>query len=194
MRHLARESVMPPRSDATDLLRAWSNGDESAFDKLVPLVYQELRALASRYMRRERADHTLQATALVNEAYGRLIDAGGIRWQDRAHFLAVASQTMRRTLVEFARQRGRQKRGGDVIRVTLDDAPELAQEQGTEFHRPERRTLHAGDRGPPNEPGGRTALLRRAQRSGNRRCVERVAGDGDAGLEDCEGLAASRAQ
>ncbi len=124
---------MPPRSDATDLLRAWSNGDESAFDKLVPLVYQELRALASRYMRRERADHTLQATALVNEAYVRLIDAGGIRSQDRAHFLAVASQTMRRILVEFARQRGRQKRGGDVIRVTLDDAPELAQEQGTDL-------------------------------------------------------------
>lgn len=124
---------MPPRSDATDLLRAWSNGDESAFDKLVPLVYQQLRTLARRYMRRERADHTLQATALVNEAYVRLIDAGGIRWQDRAHFLAVASQTMRRILVEFARQRGRQKRGGDAIRVTLDDAPELAQEQGTDL-------------------------------------------------------------
>jgi hypothetical protein len=109
---------MPPRSDATDLLLAWSNGDESAFDKLVPLVYQELRALAQRYMRHERPDHTLQATALANEAYVRLIDVNRIQWQNRAHFLAVAAQTMRRILVEFVRHRRRQKRGGDAVRVT----------------------------------------------------------------------------
>jgi RNA polymerase sigma-70 factor (ECF subfamily) len=82
---------MPPRSDATELLVAWSNGDQSAFDKLVPLVYQELRALARRYMRHERLDHTLQATALVHEAYGRLIDVKRIQWQNRAHFFAVAA-------------------------------------------------------------------------------------------------------
>jgi RNA polymerase sigma factor (TIGR02999 family) len=120
---------MPPRSDATDLLLAWSSGDESAFDKLVPLVYQELRALAQRYMRHERSDHTLQATALVNEAYVRLIDVNRIQWQNRAHFLAVAAQTMRRILVEFARHRRRQKRGGDVVRVTIDDALEVAQDK-----------------------------------------------------------------
>ena len=120
---------MPPRSDATDLLLAWSNGDDSAFDELVPLVYQELRALAQRYMRHERPDHTLQATALVNEAYVRLIDVNRIRWQNRAHFLAVAAQTMRRILVEFARHRRRQKRGGDVVRVTIDDALEIAQDK-----------------------------------------------------------------
>jgi RNA polymerase sigma factor (TIGR02999 family) len=123
---------MPPRSDATDLLVAWSNGDQSAFDKLVPLVYQELRLLAQRYLRRERPDHTLQATALVNEAYIRLIDVNRIQWQNRAHFLAVAAQTMRRILVEFARHRGRQKRGGDAVRVTIDDAA-VAQEKGADL-------------------------------------------------------------
>lgn len=124
---------MPPRSDATDLLLAWSQGDESAFDRLVPLVHQELRKLAHRYMRQERPDHTLQATALVNEAYLRLIDANRIDWQNRAHFLAVAAQTMRRILVEFARNRGRQKRGGDIIRVSVDDATEIADEKGADL-------------------------------------------------------------
>ena len=124
---------MPPRSDATELLLAWSNGDESAFDKLVPLVYQELRALAQRYMRHERPDHTLQATALVNEAYVRLIDVNRIQWQNRAHFLAVAAQTMRRILVEFARQRHRQKRGGDAARVRIDNVTEIAQDANADL-------------------------------------------------------------
>jgi RNA polymerase sigma factor (TIGR02999 family) len=118
-----------PPSDATDLLLAWSNGDDSAFDKLVPLVYKELRVLAQRYIRHERPDHTLRATALVNEAYLRLIDVNRIQWQNRAHFLAFAAQTMRRILVEFARNRHRQKRGGDAIRVTLDDALGMAEEK-----------------------------------------------------------------
>jgi RNA polymerase sigma-70 factor (ECF subfamily) len=122
---------MSPRapSDATDLLLAWSGGDASAFDKLVPLVYQELRVLAQRYMRRERPDHTLRPTALVNEAYLRLIDVNRIQWQNRAHFLAFAAQTMRRILVEFARNRHRQKRGGDAIHVTLGDVAEMAEEK-----------------------------------------------------------------
>jgi RNA polymerase sigma factor (TIGR02999 family) len=124
---------MPPRSDATELLLAWSNGDQSAFDKLVPLVYQELRVLAQRYMRHERPDNTLQATALVNEAYARLIDVNRIQWQNRAHFLAVAAQTMRRILVEFARHRRRQKRGGDAVRVTIDDAMEIAQDKDADL-------------------------------------------------------------
>jgi len=120
---------MHPRSDATELLLAWSNGDESAFDRLVPLVYQELRVMAQRYMTHERRDHPLQATALVNEAYLRLIDVNRIQWQNRAHFLAVAAQTMRRILVEFARNRHRQKRGGDAIHVTLGDVEEMAEEK-----------------------------------------------------------------
>jgi RNA polymerase sigma factor (TIGR02999 family) len=124
---------MSPRSDATELLQAWSSGDESAFDKLVPLIYQELRVLAQCYMRRERGGHTLQATALVNEAYVRLIDVNRIQWQNRAHFLAIAAQTMRRILVEFARHRHRQKRGGDAVHVCIDDVTEIAQEKGTDL-------------------------------------------------------------
>ena len=120
---------MRPQSNATELLLAWSHGDQSAFDQLVPLVHQELRVLAERYMRRERPDHTLQATALVNEAYVRLIDVNRIQWQDRGHFLAVAAQTMRRVLIEFARQRHRQKRGGGAMHVTLSGAADLAHER-----------------------------------------------------------------
>jgi RNA polymerase sigma factor (TIGR02999 family) len=122
-----------PRSDATDLLLAWSSGDTTALEKLMPLVYQELRGLALRYMRHERPGHTLQATALVNEAYLRLVDVNRIQWQNRSHFLAVAAQTMRRILVEFARQRHRQKRGGDAVHLTLDDAPDVVQEKGVDL-------------------------------------------------------------
>jgi RNA polymerase sigma factor (TIGR02999 family) len=118
---------MSPNSDSgpTELLRAWSQGDGSALDRLVPLVYEELHRLARRYMRQERPDHTLQATSLVNEAYLRLIDVNRVEWRDRAHFLAVAAQMMRRILVEFARNRQRQKRGGGALHVSLDDVPEL---------------------------------------------------------------------
>lgn len=124
---------MPDRSEATDLLVAWSAGDQSAFDKLVPLIYQELHVLARRYMRQEPSDHTLQATGLVNEAYLRLIDVNRVHWQNRSHFLAVASTTMRRILVEFARQRHRQKRGGDAVRVTIDDAMEIPQDKSADL-------------------------------------------------------------
>ena len=126
---------MPARSpsEATDLLLAWGSGDASALGKLMPLVYQELRRLALRYMRQERAGHTLQATALVNEVYLRLVDVNRIQWQNRAHFFAVAAQTMRRILVEFARQRHRQKRGGDMVHVALDDAPDVVQNSGLDL-------------------------------------------------------------
>ena len=119
---------MSPNSDVgpTELLRAWNEGDGSALDKLIPLVYDELYRLARRYMRQERPDHTLQATSLVNEAYLRLIDVNRIEWRNRTHFLALAAQMMRRILVEFARNRRRQKRGGGAIQVSLDDVQELA--------------------------------------------------------------------
>jgi RNA polymerase sigma factor (TIGR02999 family) len=118
---------MSPHSDSgpTELLRAWSQGDGSAFERLVPLVYEELHRLARRYMRQERRDHTLQATSLVNEAYLRLIDVNRVEWRDRAHFLAVAAQMMRRILVESARHRRRQKRGGGAVHVSFDDVQEL---------------------------------------------------------------------
>jgi RNA polymerase sigma factor (TIGR02999 family) len=118
---------MSPNSDSgpTELLRAWSQGDGAALDRLVPLVYEELHRLARRYMRQERPDHTLQATSLVNEAYLRLIDVNRVEWRNRAHFLALAAQMMRRILVESARNRQRQKRGGGAAHVSLDDVPEL---------------------------------------------------------------------
>ena len=118
---------MSPNSDSgpTELLRAWSQGDASAFERLVPLVYDELHRLARRYMRQERPDHTLQATSLVNEAYLRLIDVNRIEWRDRGHFLAIAAQMMRRILVESARNRRRQKRGGGAVRLSLDQVQEL---------------------------------------------------------------------
>jgi RNA polymerase sigma factor (TIGR02999 family) len=106
----------------TGLLRAWSDGDPNAFAALVPLVEAELRRLARVYMARERRDHTLQATALVNEAFVRLIGAQHVRWQDRGHFLAIAARLMRRVLVDHARARGFQKRGGGDCKVSLDDA------------------------------------------------------------------------
>jgi RNA polymerase sigma factor (TIGR02999 family) len=119
---MSRNSDVGP----TELLRAWNEGDGSALDKLIPLVYDELYRLARRYMRQERPDHTLQATSLVNEAYLRLIDVNRIDWRNRTHFLALAAQMMRRILVEFARNRHRQKRGGGAIQVSLDDVQELA--------------------------------------------------------------------
>ena len=122
---------MPQNSDAqpTELLRAWSQGDESARERLIPLLYGELHRLARRAMRHERPDHTLQATALVNEAYLRLIDVNRVEWRNRTHFLALAAQMMRRILVEFARSRHRQKRGGGAARVIIDDIEELAEPQ-----------------------------------------------------------------
>ena len=106
----------------TGLLRAWNDGDNNAFEALVPLVEAELRRLARVYMARERRDHTLQATALVNEAFVRLIGTQDVRWQDRAHFLGIAARLMRRVLVDHARTRGFQKRGGGGRQVSLDDA------------------------------------------------------------------------
>jgi RNA polymerase sigma-70 factor, ECF subfamily len=112
----------------TVLLRAWSDGNEAALEELLPLVEAELRRLAQIYMARERRGHTLQVTALVNEAFMRLVDAQGLRWQDRAHFLGIAARLMRRVLVDHARARGYQKRGGAAQRVTLTDALAVAQD------------------------------------------------------------------
>ena len=108
--------------DITGLLHAWSDGDESALEQLIPLVEGELRRLAGAYMRRERVGHTLQTTALVNEAFMRLVDAKQVRWKDRAHFLGISARLMRRVLVDHARARGYRKRGGGARRVTFDEA------------------------------------------------------------------------
>jgi RNA polymerase sigma factor (TIGR02999 family) len=110
----------PAMDELSGLLRAWSEGDHGALDKLTPLVYDELHRLASGYMRREREGHSLQTTALVNEAYMRLVDYKSMQWQNRAHFFAVSAQLMRRILVEHAR-RHNMKRGGGVLHVSLDE-------------------------------------------------------------------------
>lgn len=109
-------------SEVTVLLHALRNGDRSALDRLQPLVYDELRAVAARQLRGERRDHTLQPTELVHEAYLRLLDRHSPDWQSRAHFLGVAAQTIRRILVEHARARSREKRGGGLLRVTLSES------------------------------------------------------------------------
>lgn len=114
----------------TELLLAWSRGEAQAFEQLVPLIHDELKRLAQRHMAHERQDHTLQASALVNEAYLRLIDLKQMQWQNRAHFFAMSARVMRRILVDFARAKRNEKRGGNVPRVTLDEA--LHQPQGTD--------------------------------------------------------------
>src|SRR5437867_3505556 len=117
-----------PKS-VTQLLIEWRDGDETALDKLVPIVYEELRRLANYYMRRERLGHTLQTSALINEAYIRLVDHKGMRWQNRSHFYGVAAQAMRRVLVDHARSRGYSKRGGGAQMVELDEAAAVAQKR-----------------------------------------------------------------
>ncbi len=114
--------------EVTRLLQAWCRGEQAALDRLIPLIHAELRRMAHRYMLRERAGHTIQTTALVNEAYLRLVDAGQIEWQNRAHFFAISANLMRRILVEFARSRGSHKRGGDVRKVLFDEAAILSPE------------------------------------------------------------------
>jgi RNA polymerase sigma factor (TIGR02999 family) len=108
--------------DVTELLTAWSGGDEAALQKLVPLVYQELHRTAHRYMVREPSGHTLQTTALINEVYTRLVDFRGMTWQNRNHFFGICANLMRRVLTDFARSRRFQKRGGDAIHVAFDEA------------------------------------------------------------------------
>src|ERR1700731_4327599 len=122
--------MTPSTKDVTQLLQAWSQGQAPALEELVPLVHQELRRLARRYMFGERPGHTLQTTALVNEAYLRLVNSRQGNWQNRAHFFAISAQLMRRILVDHARARGYQKRGGGVPKVTLDEMLMGPQEKG----------------------------------------------------------------
>lgn len=123
-----------PRSEGiTELLAAWGGGDQAALERLVPLVYAELKRIARRHMFRESEGHVLQTTALVHEAYMKLVASPGTKWQDRAHFFAVSSQQMRRILVDAARTRLRKKRGGDAPVISLDDAPSLSASRAAEF-------------------------------------------------------------
>lgn len=118
--------MTPQPHEVTRLLLRWGGGDRQAFDALAPLVYDELRKMAGRYLRRERADHTLQSTALVHEAYLRLVDQNHVQWQNRAQFFGLAAELIRRILVDHARARQAAKRGGAVVRLTLDEALDAA--------------------------------------------------------------------
>jgi len=123
----------PGPAQITRLLVDWRGGDQTALEQLIPLVHDELRRLARRHMARERVGHTLQATALVNEAFVRLIDVQQVKWQDRAHFFAMSSRLMRRILVDFARSKGYQKRGGGAQKVSFDEALVVTTEPGQDL-------------------------------------------------------------
>jgi RNA polymerase sigma factor (TIGR02999 family) len=118
----------PSTTGITQLLRAWGEGDQAALDKLIPLVQEELRQAAHRFMARERPGHTLQTTALVNEVYLRLIDLHEVRWQDRAHFFAICARLMRHILIDLARSRRSLKRGGSAARISLEEGATVSSE------------------------------------------------------------------
>jgi len=124
--------VAGPDNVVSRLLADWAGGDSAARERLVPIIYEELRRLAHHYMRAERDGHTLQTTALVNEVYLRLAGIDGLRWRDRAHFFAMAATLMRRVLVDYARQRGRDKRGGGDVLVTSLDENAIATERAVD--------------------------------------------------------------
>jgi RNA polymerase sigma factor (TIGR02999 family) len=130
---LPRVSVRQSPERITSLLIAWTRGEESALTQLTPLVHRELRRLARSYLRRERDGHTLQTDALVNEAYLHLVDLSRVEWRDRTHFFALAARLMRRILVDYARARQYQKRGGGAHKVSLDDLPDAALAHGADF-------------------------------------------------------------
>jgi RNA polymerase sigma factor (TIGR02999 family) len=123
--------ALPSTHEVTQLLKAWTTGDEGALQKLTPLVYEQLHRVAQRCMAGERSGHILQTTALVNEVYLRLVDCDRVNWQDRVHFLAVSAQLMRRILIDFARSSGYQKRGGGAPHMSLDEAPSVCHEPDT---------------------------------------------------------------
>jgi RNA polymerase sigma-70 factor (ECF subfamily) len=123
----------PSPREITQLLVDWGNGDKATLDRLVPLIYEELRRLARYHMRRERPGHTLQTSALVNEAYLRLIDQTNVRWQNRAHFFGIAAQLMRRIMIDHARSHARAKRGGGAQNLSLDEAALATREKASEL-------------------------------------------------------------
>jgi len=129
---MSHPPILSPH-EITQLLEDWSNGNQAALDKLYPLVYEELRRMARRYLRRERKDHTLQTTALINEAYLRLVDQKHVHWQNRAHFFGISAQIMRRILIDHARRYNYAKRGAGGQKISLDETAVLARNRATEL-------------------------------------------------------------
>jgi RNA polymerase sigma-70 factor, ECF subfamily len=141
------EPVRKPQ-EITQLLHAWGEGDETALDRLIPAVYGELRRIAGNFMRRQDRANTLQASALVNEAFMRLVDSNKVNWQSRTHFFAISAQLMRRVLVDAARRRNSQKRGGDRLRVTLDERVDVPAESETDLVALDEALLRLADMNP----------------------------------------------
>ena len=193
-------SRMHPVSDVTALLKAWRGGDQTALERLTPLVYDHLRKLGRQYVRKERAGARADATSLVHEAYMRLVDARTVDWQDRAHFFAVSSTIMRRILVDAARARASAKRGGDLQRVentttlNLDALPAAGTDRASRNLRARRRIGCACQTGAAPGEGDRTAVFRRAERRRNGRSARRLSADRVARLEAGAGVAGGGAQ
>jgi len=131
--HTDQRMSAEPRHEITHLLRAWGGGDKEALDKLMPLVYNELRRAARQYLAREAPGRSVQTTEVVNEVYLRLVDLGQVGWKDRAHFFAICAKMMRRILTDFARIRRARKRGGEAPRISLDQAPQVSRQKGADL-------------------------------------------------------------
>lgn len=138
----------PARHQITELLAEWREGNQSALDELYPLVYDELHRLARRYMSRERKDHTLQTTALINEAYVRMVDQKNVNWANRSHFFAISAQIMRRILIDHARRHGYAKRGGGAQQVSLEEVAAIVPDQGRELVRLDEALKTLAERDP----------------------------------------------
>ncbi|HJS23790.1 MAG TPA: sigma-70 family RNA polymerase sigma factor [Pyrinomonadaceae bacterium] len=138
----------PTRHQITELLAEWREGNQSALDELYPLVYDELHRMARRYMSRERKDHTLQTTALINEAYVRLVDQKNVNWANRSHFFAISAQIMRRILIDHARRHAYAKRGGGAQQVSLEEVAAITPEQGRELVRLDEALKSLAERDP----------------------------------------------
>ena len=138
----------PARHQITELLAEWREGKQSALDELYPLVYDELHRLARRYMSRERKDHTLQTTALINEAYVRLVDQKNVNWANRSHFFAISAQIMRRILIDHARRHAYAKRGGGAQQVSLEEVAAITPDQGRELMRLDEALKSLAERDP----------------------------------------------
>ena len=184
---------MPEGAPISRLLRAWSEGDEAALERLVPLIESDLRRLAQGYMARERRDHTLQTSALVNQAFLRLVDARDVRWQDRAHFLAIAARLMRRVLVDHARTRGFKKRGAEWGKVPLDEAVLVSRSPDVDILDLDWALDALAHMDETQSARRRVALLCRDDGRRNCRGAAGLHRHGEAGLACGEAVAAARA-
>jgi RNA polymerase sigma factor (TIGR02999 family) len=181
-------SISAPSAEITGLLKAWSGGDQAALARLAERVYPELRLMARQYMRNERQAHTLQATGLVHEVYLRLIDMTKVEWRERAQFLAMAAPMMRRILVDAARARGAQKRGGDAVRVNLDETALLSSAPNRSILALDEALTAFSNVAPRQAKVVELRYFRWIDRGGNRRRFEDLAAHGQARLGSRQGM------